>query len=469
MNGHSTSFVLPDLGEGLTEAEILRWLVEVGDVVSVDQPVVEVETAKAALELPCPYAGPVERLHGTPGEVIAVGAPLVTVAGAERETAQPETAPPKRGPQDSQPATAAPERGSVAAANSEQSDAVLVGYGSGTTASRTPSSRHAPAATSGPPTVANREPGGPTPVVSPLVRRMAREHGLDVAAVPGSGPEGLVLRRDVTEAIATRAANGRAGSTAGSPAGSTVPAPRGGDAEQQHGQPERIPLRGAQRSAAEQLTRSRQEIPEATVWVDAEATELLRLRHSLNEANPDRPVGLLALVSRFCVLGLGHFPELNATFDAERGEILRYRQVGLGFAAQTPRGLMVPVVPGAENMSARDLSAALAGLTTTARAGQLTPQQLSGATFTVNNYGVFGVDGSAAIIPYPQAAIVGIGRITRRPWVVSSEHGEELRPRDVVELTLAFDHRVCDGETAAGLLRFVADRIEKPELVVGEA
>ncbi|WP_460863723.1 dihydrolipoamide acetyltransferase family protein, partial [Nocardiopsis coralliicola] len=282
--------------------------------------------------------------------------------------------------------------------------------------------------------------GARAPVVSPLVRRLARENGVDAAALDGSGEGGLVLRRDVVAAISAAAA----------------PEPRAGE--------QRTPVRGAHRAMVERLSRSRREIPEATVWVNADASGLVGLRRRLNAADPQRPVSLVGLVARFCVLGLARFPELNGAFDADRGELVRYSAVGLGVAAQTPRGLVVPVVRGAEALGARDLSAAIAGAAERGREGRLPPAELAGGTFTVNNYGVFGVDGSAAIINHPEAAILGLGRIADRPWVV----GGELAVRPVTELTLAFDHRVCDGGTAGGFLRFVADCVEDPALLLGD-
>ncbi|GAA3756601.1 pyruvate dehydrogenase E2 component (dihydrolipoamide acetyltransferase) [Spinactinospora alkalitolerans] len=450
-------FALPDLGEGLTEAEILHWLVEVGDTVAVDQPVAEVETAKAAVEVPCPYGGVVTALHGAPGETVAVGAPLIGI-----DTTAPE------GGGFTEPGVVVPEAraadpaehnggGNGATAGESGSGAVLVGYGTGEGTPRRRRGGRALAA-DGPRTTASRAPfpaapvrpaSGRTPVVSPLVRRMAREHGVDVDALSGTGGGGLVLRRDVVAALSRQREAARA---------RPEPAAAG------RGEAERVPMRGARRAMAERLSRSRREIPEATVWVDADATGLLALRSSLNEADPDRPVSLLALLAKFCVLGLRRFPSLNSQVDAERGELVRFAHVDLGFAAQTPRGLVVPVVRDAHRMSTRELSAALGEATASARAGGLTPAQLTGGTFTVNNYGVFGVDGSAAIINHPEAAILGMGRVVKRPWVV----GDELAVRPVTELTLAFDHRVCDGEEAGGFLRFVADCVERPELLLGD-
>jgi pyruvate dehydrogenase E2 component (dihydrolipoamide acetyltransferase) len=213
---------------------------------------------------------------------------------------------------------------------------------------------------------------------------------------------------------------------------------------------------------AEKLTRSRREIPEATVWVDVDATNLLAARAAINARTPERPVRLLALLARFTLLGLRLHPELNARVEPD--ELVVPEHVHLGFAAQTDRGLVVPVVHDAHRQDTRTLSAAIAGLTAAARAGSLSPADLSGGTFTVNNYGVFGVDGSAAIINYPEVAILGIGPIIDRPWVVDGA----LAIRKVGQLTLAFDHRACDGGTAGGFLRYVADCIESPVSALGD-
>jgi pyruvate dehydrogenase E2 component (dihydrolipoamide acetyltransferase) len=213
---------------------------------------------------------------------------------------------------------------------------------------------------------------------------------------------------------------------------------------------------------AEKLTRSRREIPEATVWVDADATGLLEARAALNARAAAQPVSVIALLARFTILGLRQYPELNA--HIEDGDIVIPGHVHLGFAAQTDRGLVVPVVRDAHLLSTRELSAALAQRTEAARSGRLAPAELTGGTITVNNYGVFGVDGSAAIINHPEAAILGLGRIIDRPWVVDGQ----LAVRKVTELTLAFDHRVCDGGTAGGFLRYIADCVESPVLALGE-
>lgn len=232
----------------------------------------------------------------------------------------------------------------------------------------------------------------------------------------------------------------------------------------------RTPIKGVRRTIAQAMTRSRTEIPEATVWVDVDATALVELRASL-KSTPGGAPGLLALIARFALAGLARFPELNARVERtqdERGqeaqELVQFDGVNLGFAAQTDRGLVVPSIESAHTLSARQLDAELRRLTEVAREGKCTPAELTRGTFTLNNYGVFGVDGSAAIINYPEAAILGVGRIVDKPWVV----GGQLAVRKVTELTLAFDHRVCDGGVAGGFLRYVADAIENPGTVLAD-
>ena len=400
-------FKLPDLGEGLTEAEIVAWHVAVGDTVTVDQTVVEVETAKASVEVPVPFAGRVATLHGAPGEVLTVGSPLITVDSAADFT---------------EPGVVTPEG----------SGNVLIGYGTSQTRTRRarrPRGSKAPATAPAP---APKSTSDRVRVVSPLVRRLARESGVDLQALTGTGTDGIVSRADVERAIAA----------------TETPAAAADE--------QRIPLRGLRKTIADKLARSRREIPEATVWVDVDATELLHLRTALN-SDPHAPkISLLALIARFAVAGLRRFPELNAHLEGD--EIVIPSAVHLGFAAQTDRGLVVPVVQDAHQQTLEDLSAALADRTEQARAGRLAPADLTGGTFTVNNYGVFGVDGSAAIINYPEVAILGVGRIIDRPWIVDGQ----VTARKITELTLAFDHRVCDGGTAGGFLRFVADCIENP-------
>lgn len=476
-------FKLPDLGEGLTEAEIVRWLVEVGDVVAIDQPVVEVETAKAMVEVPCPYGGVVTARFGEEGSELPVGAPLLTVAVG---------------------ATDASSSGSEGAAAEEPSGGsgnVLVGYGTGAPAARrrrirpervgaTAAPATVPASASAPATVPASAPApvpaaapapvpvgdvngrangqvngrqGPVAVVSPLVRRLARQHDIDLRRLTGSGPDGLILRADVDSAI-RHAGEATEAETrpAAEPVAAEAPTVHGGAAVPAA---ERIPLRGVRGAVADKLSRSRSEIPDATCWVDADATELMAARAAMNAASGPSggpKVSVLALLARICTAALARYPELNSTVDTAAREIVRLPGVHLGFAAQTERGLVVPVVRDAHTRNAESIGAEIARLTELARTGKLSPAQLTGGTFTLNNYGVFGVDGSTPIINHPEAAMLGVGRIMPKPWV----HNGELAVRQVVQLSLTFDHRVCDGGTAGGFLRYVADCVEQPAVLL---
>ncbi|MDT0267395.1 dihydrolipoamide acetyltransferase family protein [Streptomyces sp. DSM 44915] len=424
-------FCLPDLGEGLTEAEVLSWRVAVGARVAVDEVVVEVETAKAAVEVPVPFGGTVVALHAAEGGRVPVGGPLVSVA-ADAGVAAPTGAGP---------------------ADGSGSGPVLVGYGTvaGGGGRRGRVRRPARAAAAQAPAAGGGGRLAPR-AISPLVRRLADEHGVRLAELAGDAPGGVVRRRDVEAAIAARAKPAAATETAATPA-----TPVGGGEE-------RVPLRGLLGTMAERVTRSRREIPEATAWVDVDATELLAVRETLRAARPGAGIGLLALLARICVAGLARFPELNARVDVERGELVRSRVVGLGFAAQTERGLVVPVVHGAEGLNTAALAAELGRLKERAAAGALPPAALTGGTFTVNNYGVFGVDGSTPIINHPEAGMLGMGRIVARPWVVDGA----LAVRQVTQLSVTFDHRVCDGGVAGGFLRYVADCVERPGLLLAD-
>src|SRR5664279_5290061 len=227
----------------------------------------------------------------------------------------------------------------------------------------------------------------------------------------------------------------------------------------------RTPLRGVRKTIADKLTRSRREIPAATTWVDVDATGLMAAKDEIKAVNAVARIGLLALFARISIAGLTKFPELNARVDVEAQEIVQLRDINLSFDAQSPRGLVVPVVHDAGEMTTAELAAALRELTELARDGKLTPAQMTGGTFTLNNYGVFGTDGAAPIINYPEAAMLGVGRIIDRPW---AHHGQ-VALRKVAQLGLTFDHRVCDGGTAGGFLRFVADCVERPALLLAES
>jgi len=474
-------FLLPDLGEGLTEAELVNWLVAVGDEIRVDQPIAEVETAKSMVEVPSPYAGTVAVLHGEPGQTLDVGKPLISVmpVGAPAvELAATE-------PAETEDAAAETYREEEKAGSGN----VLIGYG--TPGGHGVARRTRPRKSSAAPVEAEpvaqvsaaekaaddlvllrtRVPGKLGAVISPLVRRMARDHGVDLGELQGSGASGLIMRRDVEAVIKPSVAGRAAVAPVETPAASAVAGTGDTDARTGLGITGRTAVRGVRKAVAANMTRSRSEIPEATVWVDVDATALVELRAALKKADPHHTPGLLAFIARFVTAGLKKFPELNTrivtTEDTTGGasqEIVAFDGVNLGFAAQTDRGLMVPSVRNADKLSARELDAEIRRLTAVVRDGKATPAELGSGTFTLNNYGVFGVDGSAAIINHPEVGILGVGRIIDKPWVVNGE----LAVRKVTELTLTFDHRVCDGGTAGGFLRFVADAIENPGSVLAD-
>lgn len=491
MRGTGTrEFILPDLGEGLTEAELISWKVEIGDEVHVDQMVVEVESAKSVVELPCPYAGRIVSLHANAGDTVRAGQALLSVTEASAGVSADNE-------HDGGPG--------------ESSGANLIGYGTSepktrSTKKRSFGGKHAadPAATStvppgaapAVPTVIPDAPLQPptgaqtptddssksaieesatapgeqvSPVSSPLVRKLAKDHGISAKHLPGSGPGGIVTRADVLAAIESgTAANVDAASAhvpagtsrAGEPQSITERSATSAGAPSPVGPADRdtrTPITGLRKVVSERLTKSRQEIPEATIWLDVDATELLGTKRAL-EARTGEKYSLLALVARFVVAGLKKYPIINSSIDTTAGEIVTHGDINLGLAAQTPRGLMVPVVHGAGEMSLRQLRDSVSETVGKASSGKFDPAELSGGTFTLNNYGVFGVDGSAPIINLPEVAMLGLGRIKDRPWV---SHGE-LTVRKVMYLSFVFDHRACDGQEPSEFLTFVADCIENP-------
>lgn len=502
-------FLLPDLGEGLTEAELVSWHVSVGDTIAVDQPIAEVETAKSTVEVPSPYAGVVAELHGQPGETLDVGKPLISVTplvtGIAADDAAPAPSPDGNAassmPSGSDRPDATPGAASSASAVAEAaaqtyreeekagSGNVLIGYGTpgGHGVAKRTRARKSPVAVAEPVStpaetkdlddlslLRTRVPGKLGAVISPLVRRMAREHGVDLGELPGSGEGGLIMRKDVEAAITAPSVEPvetkprpsvEPVETKQSPAVEPVET-QGRDPRTGLAISSRTPVRGVRKAVAATMTRSRSEIPEATVWVDVDATALVGLRKELKAGGSEVP-GLLAFIARFVTAGLKKYPELNTRIETAADgsqEIVSFDGINLGIAAQTDRGLVVPSVRAAEKLTARELDAEIRRLTDVARQGKATPTELGSGTFTLNNYGVFGVDGSAAIINHPEVAILGVGRIIDKPWVVNGE----LAVRKVTELTLTFDHRVCDGGTAAGFLRFVADAIENPNSLLAD-
>lgn len=434
-------FALPDLGEGLTESELVAWKVAVGDTVQLNQIIAEVETAKALVELPAPYDGRVARLFVEPGVTVAVGEPLVAFevdAGeAAAETPVAPAAPDVA-------AAPAPSRGGPAADGREPT---LVGYGARPESGARPARRARPglaavAPAAAEPVVAAREAAPATtatalaerPRATPPVRKFARELGVDLASVAGSGDRGLITRGDV-QLYVEQHTTGSAGAAAES-----------GSREK------RIPIRGVRKATADAMVRSAFGAPQATVFLTVDATPTMELIARLRErAEPAeaRP-GLLSVVAKALLLAVRRTPEVNSRWDDAANEIVQAEYVHLGIAAATPRGLMVPVIRDADGMTLGGLSGAIRSLAETARAGRTAPADLSGGTITITNVGVFGVDAGTPILTPGEAAILAVGAVRRQPW----EHEGGIALRQVLTLALTFDHRIVDGEQAS---RFLAD------------
>lgn len=443
-----SDFRLPDLGEGLTEATIVAWQVAVGDEVTLNQALVEVETAKALVELPSPRAGRVSALHAAEGETLAVGAPLI---GFEEVGAAAAAG---GAPADGSPAAGAAD--DSAAEPSEQSDApqrqqVLVGYGPVLPSTGRP--RRRPRSFETAPYVSHREgateetaaretAARETPKAMPPVRRRARDLGVDLATVHGSGPGGRILRTDV-ETCAKGAT-----STGTSTRAST-----------------RVPVAGLRRETARAMTDSAFTAPQASVHTTIDVTDTLdRLRRPGRDGSRS---SFLAAVCRAILPAAARTPSANARYDAEAGEIELFARVALGIAVATERGLVVATVPDAEETDRTEadggtLTERIAALVATAREGSLTPAQLTGSTLTVTNVGVFGVEGGVPILNPGQSTILAIGALRTQPW----EHRGEIALRTVVTLTLSFDHRVLDGAEASRFLMDVADVLSDPAILL---
>jgi 2-oxoisovalerate dehydrogenase E2 component (dihydrolipoyl transacylase) len=430
-------FTLPDVGEGLTEAEILSWQVAVGDTVTVNQVLVEIETAKAAVELPSPYAGTVLELLAEPGATIAVGTPIIAIGD----------------PSDLGGGSVEPAESSAGATSSAESDeaagakigeagadgriATLVGYGPrpGSVTRRArkasptaPAGRSANAST---PSTEDSAPGRQVPLAKPPVRKLAKELGVDLHTVAGSGPNGVITRDDVRN---------------GGSAQHHAPAPADGRGER------RVPIRGVRKATASAVVHSAFTAPHVTEFLTVDVTQMIELRDRLRGTREfaDVKLGPLTFAAKAVCLAARRTPEVNAHWDEDAQEIVYYEHVQLGIAAATPRGLIVPKIRDADRLGLRELAVALTELTSTARAGKTPPADLVGGTFTITNVGVFGVDTGTPILNPGEAAILALGAVKQAPWVVDGQ----LAVRTVCQLALSFDHRLVDGEQGS---RFLAD------------
>jgi 2-oxoisovalerate dehydrogenase E2 component (dihydrolipoyl transacylase) len=445
-------FAMPDVGEGLTEAEVVTWHVAPGDTVTVNQVICEIETAKAAVELPCPYAGTVGALLVETGQTVAVGSPIIAIETAEGAAGEPA------GP------AAAEEPGEEAGAKIGEAGkdgriATLVGYGprpgsvqrrprrpgaAGPAGADRPqvtvhrAAPDAPTAQTAPEVVAvpagtnGSTAGGAVPLAKPPVRKLARDLGVDLGAVSGTGPGGVITRGDVETHLSAAAPE-------------PVSAPATGGVR-------REPIRGVRKATAAAMVSSAFTAPHVTEVLAVDVTATMALRDRLRATREYAEVKLtpLAFVAKAVCLAARRTPAVNAHWDEAAGEIVYYDRVQLGIAAATPRGLIVPKVRDADTLTLRELAAALGGLTATARSGRTPPADLVGGTFTITNVGVFGVDSGTPILNPGEAAILAVGAIKPTPWVVDGE----LAVRTVCQLALSFDHRLVDGEQGS---RFLAD------------
>jgi len=460
-------FLLPDVGEGLTEAEIVTWKVQVGDVVTLNQPLVDIETAKATVELPSPYAGTVVALHGNVGDVLEVHKPLITfdVGGAGGAPAEATSAPaPAKEASDKQ-------EGSVG----EGREAVLIGYGvANEDAVVTRKHRRqgaTPAAAPVAPPVVASEPVVTSPSVAPRstppVRLYAKQNGVDISSLTGTGRDGLITRVDVEQAVGGAPTAPRAPRVSAPITGpNTTSRFVGRELESWASGPkeERIPVKGVLRSMAEAMVQSAFTQPRAAVWVRVDATRTMELVASLKQQPNlgDLRLSPLTIIALAVCDAARHFPGINSSFDAAANEVIVRRNVNLGIAANTPRGLIVPNIKGADQLDLVGMASALQVLVDKAREGTTTPNDMIGTTLSITNVGPFGVDAAIPILPPGTGAILAVGQIAKAPWVVD----DQVVVRQVVELAMAFDHRQVDGAMASAVLSHIGRFLHDPAAAI---
>ena len=448
-------FKLPDVGEGLTEADIVAWHVKPGEAVEDGQIIVEIETAKAVVELPSPWDGTVTRLLAEEGQTVEVGVPIIAVEVAGQAT-------PDRAERAVVPAPAAAE--STPDDDEAGAHSVLVGYGVRTssttrrarrTAAGRPETAEIPIAPEEPvePVEVPAEPGVPAAkaLAKPPVRKLAKDLGISLAALAGSGPDGSITRDDVQRAAdagtpARSAESGNGSRTATSP---TVP-----------GDEERIPVRGVRKHMAAAMVSSAFTAPHVTEFLQVDVTETMAAVRRLRELAEfaELRVSPLLFVARALLTAVARHPLVNSSWDAAAEEIVVKHYVNLGIAVAAERGLIVPNIKHADALTLPDLARGLQTLTETARAGKATPADLSGGTITITNVGVFGVDAGTPILTPGETVILAFGQVKEAPWVV----GGQLAVRQVCTLSLSFDHRIVDGELGSAVLRDVGSMLTDP-------
>ncbi|MFE1819721.1 dihydrolipoamide acetyltransferase family protein [Streptomyces anulatus] len=473
-------FKMPDVGEGLTEAEILKWFVQPGDTVTDGQVVCEVETAKAAVELPIPFDGVVHELRFPEGTTVDVGQVIIAIDVAPGSGDAPVPAP-----------AAAPVQEPVEAAGSGDGDApkgrtpVLVGYGVAESstkrrprkgASAAPEAAavaaavqaelngHAAPATAAPapsvPAQAGAQDGG-RPLAKPPVRKLAKDLGIDLATVVPTGKDGIITREDVHAAAAPAVAPGAA-PVPPAPAPVTAEAPAA--AVPASARETRIPVKGVRKAIAQAMVGSAFTAPHVTEFVTVDVTRTMKLVAELKEDKDMAGVRVnpLLIIAKALLVAIKRNPEVNAAWDEANQEIVQKHYVNLGIAAATPRGLIVPNIKDAHDKTLPQLAASLGELVTTARDGKTSPAAMAGGTVTITNVGVFGVDTGTPILNPGESAILAVGAIKLQPWV----HKGKVKPRQVTTLALSFDHRLVDGELGSKVLADVAAILEQPKRLI---
>ncbi|MDP2774295.1 MAG: dihydrolipoamide acetyltransferase family protein [Nocardioides sp.] len=470
-------YLLPDVGEGLTEAEIVTWKVKVGDVIEINDIVVEIETAKSLVELPSPYAGEVTALLVTEGETVEVGTPIIAVgAPAEAASAEAEMEidlsnpaasgrvegeslvgrnKADRGPQRrARKGSASPSTVAGASAQMQLQGAFAPGgaMSDDVVADDEPPVPATPARPHDAPPASEATPAETRVLAKPPVRKLAKDLGVDLASLAGTGPQGSVTRADL-EAASAGASGAGSSSAARTPNGATKSLHES-----------REPIKGVRKMMAGAMVSSAFTAPHVTEWVTVDVTRTMEFVERLRQRREfaDVKVSPLLVLSRAAMLAMRRTPEINSFWDDAAQEIVLKHYVNLGIAAATPRGLVVPNIKDAESLSLLDLARAFAELSATAREGRTQPAEMSGGTFTITNVGVFGVDAGTPIINPGESAILCFGAVKKQPWVVTRDGVDEIVPRQVTTLALSFDHRHIDGEKGSRFLADVAAVMEDP-------
>lgn len=449
-------FKLPDLGEGLTEGDIIRWTVAVGDTVAVNQTIAEVETVKAAVELPSPFSGVVTALHAKEGDTVPVGTPIISIDTGGEASPQPAPASGSAPASDS----SAAEAGQSTEAG-EEPQLTLVGYGprdeTGRRRRRRPQhvaagaqvAMNVPSAPAGPPPETEEEPH-PAParaLAKPPVRKLAKTLGVDLTTVAPTGPNGTISRDDVQAAAA--------------------PVNGAGVGERLQRET-RVPIMGIRKHTAEAMVHSAFTAPHVTEFLTCDITATMELRDRVAARREFRDVKVtpLLFVAKAVILAAQKTPEINATWDEAAGEVILKHYVNLGIAAATGRGLVVPNIKDADRLSLLELARALNELAETARAGHTTPRDMLHGTITITNVGVFGIDTGTPILNPGESGIVAFGAVRRQPWVVGTGPDEHIEPRWITRLAVSFDHRLVDGQQGSQFLADVAAVLTDPGLAL---